>query len=157
MEKGGANEELEVWRLHKEHLNDYCENGPKCQGKRNVITLYFRIGLLFFLARTSTRTYKEVAKVMKLPHISFIYTKTTEMVSTVADKGYVIDINTIRTVGERAKREKLTSHQKTGIWLKTLAAYLWVLSTIDQHFSWWQRVTYNWWAVTCVPASCSAS
>ena len=68
-----------------------------------------------FLARTSASVYEEVRRVIKLPAISYVYRKTAEMVSTMADKAYAINIDTIRCIGERAKRDKWTKHQRTGV------------------------------------------
>jgi len=38
-----------------------------------------------FLARTSSGTYNEVAKICMLPHISTVYQKTAEMIKTKND------------------------------------------------------------------------
>ena len=58
-----------------------------------------------FLARTSASVYEEVRRVMKLPSISYVYRKTAKMISTMADKAYAINVDTIREMGERADRE----------------------------------------------------
>ena len=68
-----------------------------------------------FLAKTSVSVYNEVREVMKLPHISYIYKKTAEMVSTLGDKAYAINIDTICEIGKRANCEKWTAHQRTGV------------------------------------------
>ena len=96
-------------------MDDYCEIGPKGKGKIGAIHPVLLNWAIAFLAQTSARKYNKVAKVMKLLHISYIYKKTTAMVHNVADKCYAININTIWTVGEWAKRENWTSHQKTGV------------------------------------------
>ena len=52
---------------------------------------------------------------MKLPSISYVYQKTTEMISTFNDKAYVINVDTIREMGERVDREGLIAAQRTGM------------------------------------------
>lgn len=59
-----------------------------------------------FLARTSSSVYNEVARVMPLPDISYIYHKTAEMVSTMGDEAYSINIDTIQAC-EQIKRSGL--------------------------------------------------
>jgi hypothetical protein len=55
-----------------------------------------------FLARTSSRVYEEVAKIMMLPHISHVYRKTAKLISTLSDKAFGLHLNTIRSISERA-------------------------------------------------------
>ena len=63
-----------------------------------------------FLARTSSNVYEDVRRVMKLPHISYVYWKTTEMISTIEDKAYAINADTIRELGKRATHKGWTDH-----------------------------------------------
>ena len=68
-----------------------------------------------FLARTSTRVYAEVAKIMMLPHISHVYRKTTKLISLKCDKAFGLHINTIRSIHKRARCKKWTRHQRIGV------------------------------------------
>ena len=115
LQKGGAEEELELWQIHKERLDEVYAKGGTGRGKKIKIHPALLNWSIAFLARTSSSTYKEVAKVMKLPDISYIYKKTAEMVSTLNDKAYSINIETIRTLGRRAEREGWTVHQRRGV------------------------------------------
>ncbi|KAL9182387.1 hypothetical protein ACHAXT_013039 [Thalassiosira profunda] len=114
LEEGGAQEELEVWRLHKQHLDQVHANGGKGRGKKAVVHPVLLNWAIAFLARTSASVYNEVAKVMQLPHISYIYRKTAELVSTMGDKAYAVNMDTIRTIGARATKEGWTDHQRRG-------------------------------------------
>ena len=53
------------------------------------------------LAQISTSTYNEVRRVIKLPEISNIYYKTAEMISTMNDKVYALNIDIIKGIGAR--------------------------------------------------------
>jgi len=59
--------------------------------------------------------YKDVAKVMLLPDISYVYRKTAEMVSTNNDKAWGLHLNTIKSLAEHANRENWTKHQRFGV------------------------------------------
>ena len=52
---------------------------------------------------------------MKLPHISYVYRKTAEMILTMEDKAYAINVDTIQELGKRATREGWTDHQRSGV------------------------------------------
>ena len=67
-----------------------------------------------FLARTSSGTYNEVAKIFMLPHISTIYRKTAEIITTKNDEAYCLHMNTIQSISDRAHHENWTSHQRIG-------------------------------------------
>ena len=104
--EGGAPEEVEIWRLHKHHIDAVYENGGTAQGKRVPVHPTLLSWAIAFLARTSVSTYNKVRKVMKLPHISYVHKKTAELVSATRDKGYAINIETIRTLGKQAVKQK---------------------------------------------------
>jgi hypothetical protein len=70
--------------------------------------------VIAFLARTSSGTYKEVAKFFMLPHINTVYQKTAEIITTKNDKAYCLHMNTIQSISDRAHRENWTSHQRIG-------------------------------------------
>jgi len=64
------------------------------------------------LACTSSGTYNEVAKLMRLPHIRTVYKKTAELIMTKNDKAYCLHMHTIRSIDEHARQEGWTSHQR---------------------------------------------
>ena len=67
-----------------------------------------------FLAHTSARTYNKVAKIMMLLNISTVYRKTAELVTAKNDKAYCMQMNTICSISNPARRENWTSHQRIG-------------------------------------------
>ena len=104
----------ELWMLERDRLNAIFDNGGKVVGRQVPVhptILWWSIG---FLAKHSQSCYKEVAKVMKLPNISYVFRKMKEMVSRSNDKGYAIHFTTLKTMKERAKEQGWTSHQCTG-------------------------------------------
>ena len=110
LQDGGDPEALELWRLHSEHIGQVNKNGGKGQGWKTVTCHPLLMNwAIAFLAQTSVRVYAEVAKIMMLPHISHVYRKTAELVSTQNDKAFGLHINTIRSIHERA------CHKKCGI------------------------------------------
>ena len=112
---GGAVEELELWRIHKEHLDSVAEKGGTTKGRSVRVHPTLLNWCIAFLARTSASVYEEVRRVMKLPSVSYVYRKTAEMISTMADKAYAINIDTVREMGERADREGWSAAQRTGM------------------------------------------
>jgi hypothetical protein len=68
-----------------------------------------------FLTQTSSGVYKDVAKVMMLPHIIHIYRKTAELVLMENDKAYGLHLTTIQSLSDCACCEKWTSHQRIGV------------------------------------------
>jgi hypothetical protein len=65
-----------------------------------------------FLARTSSDTYNEVAKILMLPHISTVHQKMTELITTKNDKAYCLHMNTIQSISDPTHRENWMSHQR---------------------------------------------
>jgi hypothetical protein len=115
LQSGAAPEALELWRVHTEHISKVYKNGGKGQGRQNStyhpMLMTWAIALL---ARTSSVTYNEVAKLMMLPHIRTVYRKTSELITTKKDKAYCLHMHTIQSIGERARQEGWTSHQRIG-------------------------------------------
>ena len=74
LQGGAAPEALEIWWVHTEHINRLFENGGKGQGCQNA-TYHLKLmnWAISFLARTSSGTYNDVAKIFMLPHISTVY------------------------------------------------------------------------------------
>ena len=118
LEKSGKPEACELWLIHRDRINQHYEKskGGEKKGRRAPVPVHPVIlnWAIAFLARTSSTIYKEVAKIMLLPDISYVYRKTKELVSRSSDKAYSIHIATIRTIRERAKKEKWTQNQRTG-------------------------------------------
>ena len=115
LQSGAAPEALELWRVHTEHINRVFENGGKGQGCQNA-TYHPKLmnWAIAFLARTSSGTYNEVAKIFMLPHISTVYQKMAEIITTKNDKAYCLHMNTIQRISDRAHHENWTSHQRIG-------------------------------------------
>jgi hypothetical protein len=115
LQSGAAPEALELWRVHTEHINRVFENGGKGQGCQNA-TYHPKLmnWAIAFLARTSSGTYNEVAKIFMLPHISTVYQKMAEIITTKNDKAYCLHMNTIQSISDRAHHENWTSHQRIG-------------------------------------------
>jgi hypothetical protein len=83
LQLGAAQEALELWRVHTEHINRVFENGGKGRGRQNATYHPMLINwAIAFLVRTSSGTYNEVAKIFMLPHISTVYRKTAELITT---------------------------------------------------------------------------
>ena len=83
LQSGAAPKALELWRVHTEHINRVFENGGEGRGRQNATLMNWAIA---FLARTSSGTYNEVAKIFMLPHISTVYQKMAEIIATKNDK-----------------------------------------------------------------------
>jgi hypothetical protein len=87
LQSGVATVELELWRVHAEHIKKVCGNGGKrrgCQTYHPMITNW----AIAFLAHTSSSTYNKVAKIMMLPNISTVYRKTAKLITSKNDKAY---------------------------------------------------------------------
>lgn len=120
LEEGGAEEEVEMWKIFREHINEVYTAEESSKGRNNKKKrVKIREDILdwaiAFLAKTSISTYNEVRKVLKLPHISYVYKKTAEMVSSVKDKAWAVNIDTIKSLAERATKEDWTEHQRRGV------------------------------------------
>ena len=103
-----------MWRIHKEHLDRVSEKGGTTKGRSVRVHPTLLNWCIAFLAQTFV--YKEVCRVLKLPSISYVYRKTAEMISTMDDKAYAINIDTIREMGECAVREGWSAAQRTGMY-----------------------------------------
>jgi hypothetical protein len=115
-----ASAELELWRIHTGHIIKVCNNGQKSHGFQTYHPMLMDWAIAF-LACTSAITYKEVAKIMMLPHISTVYRKTAKLITTKNDKAYCLHMNTIHGIGDQACQENWTSHQQTGVIAKDSA------------------------------------
>ena len=107
--EGDMVEDLKLWRIYKEHLNNVSEKGGATKGWGITMHPTLLIWCISFLALTSASVYEEVCRVMKLPSISYIYRNTVVTISTMADKAYAINIVAIREMGERAVNDALCS------------------------------------------------
>jgi hypothetical protein len=77
------------------------ENGGKGQGRQNA-TYHPKLmnWAIAFLACTSSGTHNKVAKIFMLTHISTVYQKTAEMITTKNDKAYCLQMNTIQSISD---------------------------------------------------------
>ena len=88
----GSKKELEVWRINKDHLDTVFQNDCTSRGKKVPVHPTLLNWAITFLACTSSSVHKEVGRLMKLPHISYVYWKNTEMILTMKDNAYTIHI-----------------------------------------------------------------
>ncbi len=64
---GAAPEALELWQVHTEHINKVYKNGGKSRSRKNATSHPMLMNwAIAFLARTSSSTYNEVAKIFML-------------------------------------------------------------------------------------------
>ncbi len=88
-------------------MRSIFENGGKGGGfKRLTYHPLLLNWAITFLAQTSAYVYKEVALVMMLPDISYVYRKTADMISTNKDKAFTLHMNTIQSISDRARKNK---------------------------------------------------
>ena len=73
LQSGGATVELELWWVHAEHIKKVSDDGGKRRGCKAYHPMLINWAIAF-LARTSARTYNEVAKIMMLPEAGVIWT-----------------------------------------------------------------------------------
>jgi hypothetical protein len=109
-----ATVELELWKVHAEHISKVCGKGGKRQGCQSYHPVLMNWAAAF-LSCTSASTYNEVAKIMMLPNISTVYRKMAEMITTKNDKAYCMHMNTICSISDHARCEHWTSHQRIGV------------------------------------------
>jgi hypothetical protein len=76
-----ATVELELWKVHAEHISKICSNGGKRRGCQSYHPMLMNWAVAF-LSCTSASTYNKVAKIMMLPNISTVYRKMAEMITT---------------------------------------------------------------------------
>ncbi|KAL7529972.1 hypothetical protein ACHAWF_003182 [Thalassiosira exigua] len=104
----------ELLLLHRKSINKNFENGGKTRQKRVPVHPVLLNWAIVFLAKTSASIYKEVAKVMLLPDISYVYHKSRKLVSRSSDGGYTLHLETIHSVSRCGKKDKWTDHQRQG-------------------------------------------
>jgi len=114
LEDGGDVEALELWKIHREHLNKQYENGGKKRGRAARVDPVLLDWAVAFLAKTSVSVYKEVAKVMLLPDIRLVQRRTAKLVSSSVDKALSMMINNLKRMKERADKEDWTENQRKG-------------------------------------------
>ncbi|EJK60144.1 hypothetical protein THAOC_19553 [Thalassiosira oceanica] len=100
----------ESWHVFRDHINNCHERGGNMRGiKYDTMILNWAV---VFLARTSKRVYMEVAKVLKLPHISYIYRLSNRIVSRSSSRAYSLCTVTMNTMKMRSEKESWTSNQR---------------------------------------------
>lgn len=98
-----AENKLELWKVHLRHmLQLYKKGGNKRRVRFDPVLTNWAI---VFLACTSVNTYKEVAKVMMLPSISYIYKLSNDRVSRSNQRAYSLCIQTMNSTALRANAE----------------------------------------------------
>ena len=115
LKEENAEEELDLWELHRDHINHVWKNGGRSRHKKAPVHPTILNWAIAFLAKASVSVYKEVANIMQLPDISYIYRKTNELVSTTADRGYSLNLQTIRTMGARATKDEWSANARRGV------------------------------------------
>jgi hypothetical protein len=105
LQLGAAPEALELWWVHTEHINRVFMNGGKGRGLQNA-TYHPKLmnWAIAFLACTSSGMYNKVAKTFILPHISTVYQKTTELITTKNDMAYCLHMHTIQSISDRKEK-----------------------------------------------------
>ena len=106
----GVVTEKEMWLIHTKHmLNVFLADGNMRQVKQAEELVVWAIVLH---ARTSNRVYKEIAKVMKLSHISTVYKKGNELVSTGSTRAFSLCTVTLSMLSQMADRKKWNDNQR---------------------------------------------
>ena len=77
---------LEMWKVMFQRLLQVYKNGGKTKGLR--VAPEYMSWSMELLARTSVNTYDEVRKVMKFPHISYVYKKSGEVISSAHQQAF---------------------------------------------------------------------
>ena len=98
LEKAGDVEACKLWRIHHENLNKHFVNGGKSRGTPVPVDPVMLNWAIAFLAKTSSSIYKEVAKIMVLPDISYVYRNSTKLISHASITGYSLHITTIKNI-----------------------------------------------------------
>lgn len=106
----GVVTEKELWLIHTKHmLNVFLADGNMRQVNQVVELVLWAMAMH---ARTSNRVYKEIAKVMKLAHISTVYKKGNELVSTGSTRAFSLCTVTLSMLSQQADRRKLNDNQR---------------------------------------------
>ena len=96
-------QDFALWRVFLNHLNTVNErNGNKRGIVYDPAILNWAV---VFLARTSYRTYIEVAKVLQLPNVSYTYKLSRQIATNFKDRAYGLCPQTIHTIMEMGKAE----------------------------------------------------
>jgi hypothetical protein len=100
----------EMWLTHTKHmLNVFAADG----NMRKVVQEVAQVDWATVLhARTSKRVYNEISKVMKLPHISTIYRKGNELVSSRNSRAYSLCTQTLAAISRTADEQNWSDNQR---------------------------------------------
>ena len=101
---------LEMWKVMLHRLIEVYQNGGKTKGLKVLPEMMS--WSMELLARTSVNNFQEARKVMRLPHISYVYKKSNEVISSANQQAFLLCIQTINTVRLRAKNEKWTENAR---------------------------------------------
>eukprot|EP00984_Skeletonema_dohrnii_P013632 scaffold5653_cov95-Skeletonema_dohrnii-CCMP3373.AAC.7 len=100
----------EMWLTHAKHmLSVFAADG----NMRKVIHTVEQVKWsIVFHARTSKRVYSEASKLMKLPHISTIYRKGNEIVSSSSSRAYSLCTQTLASISRMADEQKWCENKR---------------------------------------------
>ena len=101
LEESGDTEHLELWQIHREHLNATYEKGGKKKGRAVPVHPVLMSWAIGFLASTSATVYQKVAQVMMLPNIRYVQQKSAELVSRSSDKAVSLHRKTMQRMKEQ--------------------------------------------------------
>ena len=91
-------------------LIEVYQNGGKTKGLKVLPEMMS--WSMELLARTSVNNLQEARKVMRLPHISYVYKKSNKVISSENQRVFLLCIQTINTVRFRAGNEKWTKNAR---------------------------------------------
>ena len=112
----GKSEEEEnqmiMWKSQLLHLLRVFKNGGQTRGIPVIPDML--TWSIEFLARTSVKTYEEARKLMKLPHISYVYKCSAKIISTANERAFSLCLQTISSISLRADREEWDDNARIG-------------------------------------------
>ena len=94
---------LEMWKVMFHRLIEVYKNGGKTTGLS--VAPEMMSWSMTLLARTSANNFQEVRKVLRLPHISYVYKKSDEVISSANQRAFSLCTQTCQTVMRRADGE----------------------------------------------------
>ena len=113
---GLSDDQLELWEIQRDRLNAIHFNGGTGRNKKKVkVHPVLMSWAIAFLARTSISVYKEVQRVMKLPHIRHVQRETEKMVSRNANKAFALCTVSMKAIGEMATKDGWNDNARNGV------------------------------------------
>ena len=113
---GLSDDQLELWEIQRDRLNEIHFNGGTGRNKKKAkVHPVLMSWAIAFLARTSISVYKEVQRVMKLPHIRHVQRETEKMVSRNADKAFALCTVSMKAISEMANKDGWNDSARNGV------------------------------------------